>query len=351
MNSTTAQNDAPALVGELMKPREVDAAERKAQAAIDGAKALKIDSRIGYEAASDELQTLRDQYRTIEAQRVHLKEPYLEGGRRIDAFFKGPLDRLKEAADVIKNSMLTFDSAEQARLRKEREEADRQERERQQELQRQQAELDRQEREAREKREQAARDEQARLKKIADDEAAERARIQREADAAAAAANAAGDKAAAEAAKRQAEEAQAAADRQAAAAREEADRQAAAARQAAADAEAEAQRQAQLLQETIDQAAVTPLAVATQSEAKASGTATTRTWKMVSVDLRALVLGVAKAIEDGSERADELLSYLEANESGLNGLAKHMKGGARVPGVVFGEVANIRTTSRGKARG
>lgn len=351
MNSTTEQTTAkPAIIGELAKPTEVVVAERKAQAAIDGAKGMRIDSRIGYEAAADELQTLRDQWRAIEAQRVHLKEPYLEGGRRIDAFFKGPLDRLKEAADVIKAGMLTFDSAEQARLRKEREEAERLERERQQELQRQQAELDRQEREAREKRELAERQEQERLQKIADDAAAETARIQREADEAAAAANAAGDQAAAEEARRQAEQAQAEADRKAQAARDEADRQAAIDRQAAADAEAESQRQAQQLQESVDLAAVTPMAVVSSSAAKASGTSTTRTWKAVSIDLRALVLGVAKAIEDGSERADEMLSYLEANESGLNGLAKHLKGGARVPGVVFGEVSNIRASSRGKGR-
>lgn len=308
MNAPTATPIATA-VAELVKPQEVIAAERQAQAAIDGAQLLVIDSREGYEAAADDLQSLRDRRRAVEAQRVHLKEPYLEGGRRIDAFFKGPLDRLKEAEEIVSRGMLDYDRREQERLRKEREEADRKERERLAEVKRQQEEADRAARQAAEA--QAAADAAAK--------------------AAAEAAQAATDAAAQEAA-------QAAADAAAAAAAE-----AAAATQAA-------QVQAVQVQETVDLLAVTPVAPVATSQARAAGTSTVRTWKALSIDLRELVLGAAKAIQEGSERADELLSYLQANESALNATAKGLKGAARVPGVLFGEAASIRATSRGKGR-
>lgn len=308
MNAPTATPIAQA-VAELVKPQEVIAAERQAQAAIDGARLLVIDSREGYEAAADDLQSLKDRFRAVEGQRVHLKEPFLEGGRRVDAFFKGPLDRLKEAADIVSRGMLDYDRREQERLRKEREEADRKERERQAEVRRQQEEADRAAREA------------------AQSQAAAAAAAQ----AAAAAAQAATDTAAQEAAQA------------AAAAAEAAAAEAAAATQAA-------QAQAVQVQDTVDLLAVTPAAPVATSQARAAGTSTVRTWKAVSIDLRELVLGAAKAIQDGSERADEMLSYLQANESALNATAKGLKGAARVPGVLFGEAASIRATSRGKGR-
>lgn len=349
MNATTekASTDTAA---ELVKPKEVIVAERQALAAIQAASSLVIDSREGYEAAGEELQSLRDRYRAIEAQRVHLKEPFLEGGRRIDAFFRVPLDRLKEAGESVSRSMLKFDQAEQERIRKQREEAEAQERARQQELQRQQQELDRKEREAREAREKAEREAQAEKDRVEREAQAERERIEAQARAEREEAERAGNAAAAEEAEKKAAAARAEADERARLAKVEADRIAEENRLAAEAADAEAQRQAQQLQDSIDLAAVTPTALVSTSEAKASGVSTRRTWKAASIDLRALVLGVAKAIEEGSERADELLSYLQANESALNATAKGLKGAARVPGVVFGEVANLATRSAGKSR-
>lgn len=350
MNATTETTATQSAAGDLVKPKEVVVAERHALAAIQGATTLVIDSRVGYEAAGEELQSLRDRYRAIEAQRVHLKEPYLEGGRRIDAFFRGPLDTLKEAGEKITAAMLVFDRSEQDRIRKEREAAEAQERARQAELQAAQAELDRKEREAREAREKAEREAKEVRDRVEREAKAERDRIEAEAEAARQAAEAAGNAQAAIEAEEKAAKARAEAAERERLAREESDRVAEESRRAAAEADAAAQRQAQQLQDSIELAAVTPTAMVSTSAAKASGVSARRTWKAASIDLRALVLGVAKAIEEGSERAEELLSYLEANESALNATAKNLKGAARVPGVVFGEVTSLATRAGGKSR-
>lgn len=326
MNSTT---ETPrAVEGELLKPAEVVAAERVADASLKGANAMVIDSREGYEAAGEELQTLRDRYREIEKKRVHLKEPFLEGGRRIDAFFKVPLDRLQEAAEAVKGRMLTFQRAEEERVRKEREEAERIERERQAELRRQQEEVERQQREAQEERERLAKVERER-----------QAELERKLEEERQAAQAAGDA-----------EAAAAAEQRAAEERQRLEAQAAEEQRAAEERQRQADREAQELQDKLDLEAVTPAAPVVVSQARASGTAVRKTWKATGVDKRELVLGVAKAITDGSDRAEELLAYLLVDESALNKVAGLLKASARVPGVTFGEVANIATTGRGRSR-
>src|SRR5690606_38026433 len=96
-------------------PAEVVQATRVATAAFANAQDLVIDSPTAYQAAAEELTVLRSRWKAIEDQRKHLKEPYLEGGRRIDAFFKVPLDRLAEAADLVKRGMLVFQRAEDER--------------------------------------------------------------------------------------------------------------------------------------------------------------------------------------------------------------------------------------------
>ena len=110
-------------------PAEVLQATRVATSAFSSAQELVVDSRAAYEAAASDLTDLRARWKAIEAQRVHLKEPYLEGGRRIDAFFKVPLDRLQEAAELVKSRMLVFQRAEDERVERERQEQLRRERE------------------------------------------------------------------------------------------------------------------------------------------------------------------------------------------------------------------------------
>jgi hypothetical protein len=319
--------NAPAatLTPAMQPPVEVTKATQMANTLYTSAQAMVIDSPEGYQAAGEELVDLRARWKAIEAQRVHLKEPYLEGGRRIDAFFSVPLKRLEEAADMVKSRMLVFQRAEDDRVERERQERLRVEREEREALERAQ-------REAAE-RERAAREESERLQREAQERAAE---AQRAADAEAAAARAAGDEAAAAAAEAQAAEAQRIADQAAAAAREREQQEALAAQHHANEAQA-----------AMDLADVAPPMPAVQSGARAQGVATRKTWKVKSVDKVQLVVAAAKAIDAGDQdKADQLLAYLLVDEAALNGVARSLKGAARVPGVVFGEVSNLATTGR-----
>src|SRR3990172_1579658 len=55
-----------------------------------------------FEQVSEFRKNVKAKFNEIEGYRVHLKEPFLEGTRRIDAFFKAPLTALKEAEDAAK---------------------------------------------------------------------------------------------------------------------------------------------------------------------------------------------------------------------------------------------------------
>lgn len=302
-------------------PAEVVRAQQLADNSFATVTALIVDSPEGYQAAAEDLVDLRQRWKDIEAQRVHLKEPYLEGGRRIDAFFKVPLDRLAQAAEALKSTMLVYQRAEDAKVEAARQAQLKREREEREELERQQREA--------QKREDDARKESERIQREAQEKAdAERKRQ----EAIAAEAAAAGNK-----------EAEAAAQAAAAAAQAEADKEAEAAREAEAAAALEAQQQAAAAQEAMDTADLSPAPLAVVSGAKAGGVATRKTWKVKSVDKAQLVIAAGKAMEAGD---DSLLAYLDVNESALNGIAKALKSAARVAGVVFGEVASLATTGR-----
>lgn len=317
--------NTPTTTPTIQPPPEVVKATQQANSAYSTATDLVVDSATAYQAAGEDLVDLRARWKAIEAQRVHLKEPFLEGGRRIDAFFKVPLDRLQEAAELVKSRMLVFQRAEDERIERERREREARERAEREELERQQREAQERERLAREEAERVQREAQER---------ADAARLQAEAEAEAA--RKAGDAAAAEAAQAAARAAQEQADREAAEARERAEAEALAAAQQADEAQA-----------ALDLADVAPSLPAVVTQARAAGVATRKTWKAKSIDKAALVVAAAHAIESGdADKAAQLLAYLVVDEAALNGVARSMKGGARVPGVVFGEVSNLATTGR-----
>lgn len=317
--------NAPTTTTVTQPPAEVVKATQVANQAFSTATDLVVDSQAAYQAAGADLVDLRARWKAIEQQRVHLKEPFLEGGRRIDAFFKVPLDRLAEAAELVKSRMLVFQRAEDERVERERREREAQERAEREALERQQREAQERERQARLEAERVQREAQER---------ADAARRQAEAEAEAA--RKAGDAAAAEAAQAAARAAQEQADREAAEARERAEAEALAAAQQADEAQA-----------AMDLAEVAPAMPAVVSQAAAAGVSTRKTWKVKSIDKAALVVAAAKAIESGDDdKAQQLLAYLSVDESALNGVARSLKGAARVPGVVFGEVSNLATTGR-----
>lgn len=335
-DTTTNTGRADTVLATLATaPPEVSRAMTAANAMYETATTLVIDGPAMYQAAGADLVDLRSRWKAIEAQRVHLKEPFLEGGRRIDAFFKVPLDRLAEAADVVKSRMIEFKDEQDRIAAEAREKEEARIRAEQAELERQQAEAAERQRQARLEAEAA----QAAADAAAAEAQAKSDAAQAKAKAEAAAARAAGDKAAADKADAEAAEARAKAEAEAEAARLEAE-----AVQARAQAEdLAAQQQADEAQAAMDLAAVAPPAPVVQSSAKASGVSGRKTWKIKTVDKRALVIAAGKAAEAGD---DSMLAFLDVNESALNGIAKALKGAARVAGVVFGEFTGLAVRGR-----
>lgn len=300
---------------------DVAEATRVANASYELASGMLIDSAEGYQDAANELVDLRQRWIAVEKQRVHLKEPHLEGCRRIDAFFKVPLDRLASAADVIKQRMLVFKTAEDRKAEEARRAEEQRRRAEREKLEREQREAAAREREAREEAERVAR------------EARERAEAEaRAAREAAAAAAAKGD-----------QEARERAEAAEQAARDRATAEAEAARQKAAEAALHAQQQAAEAQDKLDLVDLEPAPPAVVSSASARGVASRRTWVVLSVDKVALVQAAAAALERGD---DSLLAYLVVDEKVLGGIAKSLKGAARVPGVTFGERTTLASTGR-----
>lgn len=323
MNASVA-GESPASTAILTRPTaempEVKRALTQANMLYTAAEVVIIDSPEMYRTAADELNALRGKWRAMEDQRKHLKEPFLEGGRRIDEFFKAPLERIAAAGKLIESRMVEY-KTEQDRIAEEKrraaEELARRERE---ELERQQREAEEEARKAREQAEREAREARER---------ADAERRQREAEAEAA--RKAGDE---EAARRAEEDARSA--------QEQAEREAEAARQRAQEIEAEQAQKAAEAQAQLDIAEVAPVVVE-QSAAVATGVSARTTWKVKSVDKAALVKAAAEQLAAGD---DTLLAYLLVDEKALNGVARALKSAARVPGVVFAPETSMAATGR-----
>lgn len=354
----TAATTAPAAQPLAMQaPPEVAQAMTHVLAMETSAAAIVIDSPVMYEAAAEELRDIRTRWKGVEAQRVHLKEPFLEGSRRIDDFFRVPLSRLEELGEQLKARMVVFRDAEDRKVREAAEaEARRQAAER--------AEQQRIQREAQE-RERQAQAQAAAARELAERQAREAAEA---AEAAQRQAREAAEAAQREAARKVAEaqaagnaEAQAAAQAEAQAARDRAAQEAAEAQAAAEAAQAEAQaiadaaqreaeavslaaqQEAEGAQQAMDLADIAPTAAMVVSGAKASGISGRATWKLKAVDMRELVKAAAKGLETGD---DSLMVYLLADEKALNGIARALKGAARVAGCTFGPETIISARSR-----
>jgi hypothetical protein len=150
------------LVTDLTKDEK---AQHLVQAASDTktkAVSLQVRSPREYETTSEFLREVKTKFNEIEGHRTYLKAPFLEGGRRIDEFFKPPLQFLKEAEAMAKQKLLGYESEqrrvaaeEQRKLdekaRKEREALETKARAEREEADRKAAELRRQEEEARKK--------------------------------------------------------------------------------------------------------------------------------------------------------------------------------------------------------
>lgn len=81
------------------------------------------------EAASDVVKDLQGHAKSVERTRVDEKEPFLEGGRRVDGFFNDIKDSLNEAKRRIEKRLTAYQRAKADEERKRRAEEERQRRE------------------------------------------------------------------------------------------------------------------------------------------------------------------------------------------------------------------------------
>ena len=77
--------------------------------------ALQARTPFEYEKVAQFVKDAKGQFNTLEGHRKYLKEPYLEGGRRVDEFFAKPLQFAKAAEDAGKRVLLGYEQ-EQRRI-------------------------------------------------------------------------------------------------------------------------------------------------------------------------------------------------------------------------------------------
>jgi hypothetical protein len=190
---TTAASSAAANLVELPAiPRPDETNTTAALSTLEQAKAFRIANNDGRDAACARMLATKSAWQQLEDERVTMKAPILEAGKKVDNFFRGALSALAQSEQLYKTEISRYDTeveekakAEQRRL----EEIARKERERKEAAAREA------ERKAAEKAETARREADAKRK--AEDDARK----------AADEARARGDREAAAAAQRQAEEA------------------------------------------------------------------------------------------------------------------------------------------------
>ena len=115
--------DIPA---ELREHAQAQAAPQQAQHWLQVAQSYAIDDDDMYTAAGEELRSIVTMARQIDEQRKLITHPMLEAKRRVDDFFRVPLERLQEAERVLKLAMGGYQRKQlelQEKARREREAA------------------------------------------------------------------------------------------------------------------------------------------------------------------------------------------------------------------------------------
>jgi hypothetical protein len=120
--------------------------------AVALAELLEVNSQATLDLASLEFNCAREQHDALDAMRMSLKRPILEAGRRVDDFFRAPLETLQRIIDVYNGKMASYlheqerlvqqeafrvreeERTERARIAREAEERERQGREEAQRL-------------------------------------------------------------------------------------------------------------------------------------------------------------------------------------------------------------------------
>lgn len=301
-----------------------DAKSIRAAAALERVKQFPIVDAASYQSGAAYLAEIKGQYAEVEAERVDLKAPILEAGRKVDALYAAPLRFLKESEGIMKGKLTTYDEQQKEIARKEQARLDdlaRKERERR-EAEAREAQRKADEKAANERRaaEEKRRTEEIERRKIQE---AENARLKAERDAAEARAR--GDREAREKAEREAQEA-----RERATAAEKAANEAKAAATKLETRAAQTQERGAEKAEFLNQQAAAVVAPTVQVDVpKVAGLSTRKAYKAKVIDLMALV----KAIAEGKAP----VAYVLANEQVLNKMAAALKEQMSIPGVELEE--------------
>lgn len=105
--------DAPELVSKVTLPDE-SVLKRQVNAVLAMVESYIIDSADTLQSAADDRNAINDKWKALEEQRKFLKEPSLEQGRRIDAFFKLALTTYETARKTLDGKIAAFTEKQRA---------------------------------------------------------------------------------------------------------------------------------------------------------------------------------------------------------------------------------------------
>lgn len=124
-------NNPPAdlLVGETLREKlrdeNADLLRRRDELLEAAQRVPQIDTDDTAGKVTDFVKQLTALAKTAETRRTDTKEPYLEGGRNIDGFFKAITDPLTKAKDTVQRQLTVYLREKEAAARRQREEQER----------------------------------------------------------------------------------------------------------------------------------------------------------------------------------------------------------------------------------
>jgi hypothetical protein len=108
----------------LQQPDQAGMA-RTADSALAMVESFEVADAITYGLASDELKAIKSKAAQLDEQRKAITAPLDAAKKQVMDLFRGPLDLLGKAEELLKSKMLTFQAAEQKKAAEARAEAER----------------------------------------------------------------------------------------------------------------------------------------------------------------------------------------------------------------------------------
>ncbi|KKL71231.1 hypothetical protein LCGC14_2096950, partial [marine sediment metagenome] len=95
---------------ELVITEEMEKLENSALTVYETSKEIEIQNDLQYSHEADHLKGVKGDAKEIESKRKELVKPFQEATKNLNAFFKKPLDLLKNAETNIKRAILVYDA-------------------------------------------------------------------------------------------------------------------------------------------------------------------------------------------------------------------------------------------------